>query len=124
MTVVKGGRLHVADSVFIGRGVVISVHSLVEIGKNTLIAEYVCIHDNDHVMDGAPGARPRFRTSPVSIGEDCWLGAHAVVLKGAGMARGSVLGAGAVLTTRLDENTVAAGVPARPLKAGSNADAR
>jgi acetyltransferase-like isoleucine patch superfamily enzyme len=51
----------------------------------------------------------------LSIGDDCWIGAKAVLVKGSGLGRRCVLGAGAVLTKKLPDNTVAAGVPARPL---------
>jgi acetyltransferase-like isoleucine patch superfamily enzyme len=45
----QGGELIVGEGVFIGRGVVVSAHSRVEIGAHTMIGEYVSIHDNNHL---------------------------------------------------------------------------
>ena len=116
-TVLRGARLSIRDSAFIGRGVVISAHSSVEIGERSLVGEYVCIHDNDHVSAPASEkANPKFASSPIAVAEDCWLGAHAVMVRGSGMAGRCVLGAGAVLTRPLEAGSVAVGVPARVVK--------
>lgn len=50
------------------------------------------------------------------IGHDCWLGYNAVVRTGRRIGNGSVVGAGAVVTTDIAEYTVAAGAPARYLR--------
>ena len=50
----------------------------------------------------------------VVIGEDCWVGAAAVVLANVG-AR-STIGAGSVVTRDIPADVVAVGVPARPVK--------
>jgi acetyltransferase-like isoleucine patch superfamily enzyme len=42
-----------------------------------------------------------------------WLGAHAVVLAGVSIGNGAVIGAGAVVTRDVSEQTIVAGVPAR-----------
>ena len=112
LTAPRGGRVEVGDNSFIGTGVVISAHESVRIGRNCLLAEYVCIHDNDHVLEGDAAALG-FVASPVRIGDNCWLGAHSILVRGASMERDCVLGAGAVLTTSLAPGSVAVGVPAR-----------
>jgi acetyltransferase-like isoleucine patch superfamily enzyme len=116
LTVVPGATLDLADDVFIGIGVVISSHSSVSIGRGTLVAEYVCLHDNDHAREPlGPLAERGFVTEDLQIGANSWIGAHAVLVRGAGMGDDCVLGAGAVLTKKLPNGTRAAGVPARPL---------
>lgn len=108
----RGGRIEIGEGSFVGRGVVISAHRSVEVGPRCLIAEYVCIHDNDHVLDRGDSA-PAFLASPVKIGEGCWLGAHSVLVRGSSTGRDCVVGAGAVLTSSLESSSVAVGVPAR-----------
>jgi SAM-dependent methyltransferase/carbonic anhydrase/acetyltransferase-like protein (isoleucine patch superfamily) len=117
-TVAPGAVLELADGVFIGRGTVISVHRRVHLGANTLVGEYVSIHDNDHITHDAdrPVSAQGFEAQPLEIGADCWIGARCVLVRGAGLGRRCVLGAGAVLTRPLPEHTTAAGVPARPLE--------
>jgi acetyltransferase-like isoleucine patch superfamily enzyme len=116
-SVIKNAELIISDGVFLGRGTVISVHRQVSVGGNALVAEYVSIHDNNRQTrdDQLLVCRQGFKAEALSIGEDCWIGAKAVLVKGSGLGRRCVLGAGAVLTKKLPDNTVAAGVPARPL---------
>ena len=54
---------------------------------------------------------------PVTIGNDCWFGANAVVCPGVTIGDGCVIGAGSVVTRSIPENTFAAGVPARVIRA-------
>ena len=49
----------------------------------------------------------------VHLEEDVWLGGNVTVLGGVRMGRGSVAGAGAVLTKPVEEYTVSLGVPAK-----------
>ena len=51
------------------------------------------------------------------IGNDVWIGANATVVGGVTIGDGSVIGAGAVVVRDIAPYTVAAGVPARPLRA-------
>lgn len=112
LTAPRGGRIDIGAHSFIGRGVVISAHESVQIGRHCLIAEYVCIHDNDHALEElAP--TPAFVKSPVQIGDNCWLGAQSILVRGSSMDTGCVLGAGGVLTSHLGPGSVAVGVPAR-----------
>jgi acetyltransferase-like isoleucine patch superfamily enzyme/SAM-dependent methyltransferase len=124
ITVAPGAVLVLADGVFIGRGTVISVHRRVHIGANTLVAEYVSIHDNDHVTSDPlrPVAAQGFEAQPLEIAADCWIGARCVLVRGSGMGRHGVLGAGAVLTWALPEHTTAAGVPAKPIETISRSE--
>jgi len=116
-SVIKNAELIIGNGVFLGRGTVISVHRQVSVGANALVAEYVSIHDNDHqtLDDHLLICRQGFKAESLGIGEDCWIGAKAVLVKGSGLGRRCVLGAGAVLTKKLPDNTKAAGAPARPL---------
>jgi acetyltransferase-like isoleucine patch superfamily enzyme len=119
LTAIRGARVVVGDGAFIGRGVVVSAHAEVEIGARTLVAEYACIHDNDHAVESLrDGAMPAFVSTPLRVGNDCWIGAHAVLVRSSGMGDRCVLGAGAVLTSILAPGTTAAGVPARAIRAG------
>jgi acetyltransferase-like isoleucine patch superfamily enzyme len=50
---------------------------------------------------------------PITIGDDVWLGASAIVLGGVSIGEGSVVGAGSVVTQDLPPYSIARGVPAR-----------
>lgn len=87
----------------------------VEIGADTLLSPGVQVISGNHVFDD-PNVRIRFQGTTygkVSIGEDCWLGTNVVVVPGVTVGRGSVVGAGAVVTKDIPEFSVALGVPAK-----------
>jgi maltose O-acetyltransferase len=46
--------------------------------------------------------------APVKVGNNVWIGAHAIILKGVSIGDNAVIGAGAVVTTNVEP-----GVPAR-----------
>jgi acetyltransferase-like isoleucine patch superfamily enzyme/2-polyprenyl-3-methyl-5-hydroxy-6-metoxy-1,4-benzoquinol methylase len=116
-SVTNHAELIIADGTFIGRGTIISAHQRVSIGANVLVAEYVSIHDNNHNTHdpNLPIRCQGFEAESLEIGDDCWIGAKATLVKGAGLGRRCILGAGAVLTQKLSDNTLAAGVPAQPM---------
>jgi acetyltransferase-like isoleucine patch superfamily enzyme len=63
----------------------------------------------------SPGELPMDRGTVV-IGNRCWVGAKAVILKGVQLGDGCVVAAGAVVTRSVEPGAVVAGVPARPLQ--------
>ena len=55
-------------------------------------------------------------TTPVTIGDDIWIGANAVILPGVTIGDHSVVAAGAVVTKDVPPHTLVAGVPAKVIK--------
>ena len=55
-------------------------------------------------------------TNPVTIGNDIWIGANAVILPGVTIGDHSVVAAGAVVTKDVPPHTLVAGVPAKIIK--------
>lgn len=55
-------------------------------------------------------------TSPVTIEDDVWVGANAVILPGVTIGRHAVVAAGAVVTSDVPANTIVGGIPARIIK--------
>jgi acetyltransferase-like isoleucine patch superfamily enzyme len=61
------------------------------------------------------GQGESFRKGPVVIGNDVWIGADAVILRGVTIHDGAVVAAGAVVTKDVAPYTVVGGVPAREI---------
>lgn len=55
-------------------------------------------------------------TKPVTIGNDIWIGANAVILAGVTIGNHSVIAAGAVVTKDVPPHSLVAGVPAKVIK--------
>jgi acetyltransferase-like isoleucine patch superfamily enzyme len=86
----------------------------VHIGARTLISTNCSIASVTHSEDLAD--RRFGRDSPVTIEEDCWLGTGAIVLPGVRIGKGSIIGAGAVVTRDIPPFSMALGVPARVVR--------
>ena len=88
----------------------------VEIGDNNMFGPDVYIADSNHTFGGgvAPHKLP-MEVGKVRIGNNCWIGAHAIILKDVDLGDGCVVGAGAVVTKSFPAGSVIAGVPAKPI---------
>ena len=91
---------------------------LVELQDYVLVAPRVFITDSDHVVDEA-GARTtlctEFRSAPVVVEHDCWLGVNAVILKGVRVGHHSIVGANAVVAKSVPPHSIVGGVPAKAI---------
>jgi len=111
------GELHIGEYTFIGRGTEIEVARSVTIGRGGLIAPNVFITDHNHgTRLGEMMFEQRSEIAPISIGDDVWIGAHAVVLCGVTIGDGAVVAAGAVVHRDVPPYAIVGGVPARLLK--------
>jgi len=111
------GDLQIGDNVFIGHHSELVAKEHIEIGCDALIAPFVVIRDANHrIAVGQPIREQGFAIAPASIGEDCWLGAHSVITAGSQLGNGTVIGANAVVTGKIQDNAIAVGVPARVMK--------
>jgi acetyltransferase-like isoleucine patch superfamily enzyme len=113
-----GGRIELAENVFLGPYTVIYGHGGVTIGASTLLAMHCRILSSNHTI---PGRDELIRSRqdillPTRIGRDVWLGAGVTVVGGVTIGDGCVVAAGAVVTRDLPEYAVAMGVPARVVR--------
>ena len=87
--------------------------SLITIGNRVMIGPNVTIITQTH--DVATGSRCMFAL-PVTIEDDCWLGAGCTVLPGVTLGKGCNIGAGAVVARDIPAATLAVGVPAKVIR--------
>lgn len=111
-----GVRIRIGDRNYFNRGLMIDACGLVEIGDDNMVGPDVYITDSNHQYDGfhRPSERP-MEAGRVRIGNRCWIGAKAVILKGVELGDGCVVAAGAVVTRSVAAGERVAGVPARPI---------
>lgn len=92
-----GGGLH------IGRGVRIAPHTVIVPGNHIFADASVFIKDQGLSQRG------------ILVEDDVWIGAGARILDGVVLKKGTVVGAGAVVTKSTEALSVVAGVPAREI---------
>ena len=52
----------------------------------------------------------------ISIGDDVWIGANAIILKGVNIGRGAIIGAGTLVTKDVDAYNIVVGNPSKCIK--------
>lgn len=98
LNVASNGKIIFGDKVFFNNGCSINSHQCVRIGNNVQFGENVVIYDHDHEFESSRGVVPgKFKTAPVVIGSNCWIGSNTVLLRGTEIGDGSVVGAGSVV---------------------------
>jgi maltose O-acetyltransferase len=112
-----GVRIRIGDCNYFNRDVMIDACGLVEIGSENMFGPGIYITDSNHttVENLRPSSQPMNRGT-VKIGNRCWIGAGAIILKDVELGDGCVVGAGAVVTRSFPPNSVVGGVPAVPLR--------
>lgn len=110
----------IGDGTFVNNAfTAIAETTKIEIGRRCLIGPRVTIFDSDfhglRVVDRM-NANATIQ-KPVKIGDDVFVGAGALILKGVSIGSGAVIGAGAVVVSDIPEAVIAAGNPARILRA-------
>ncbi|MEB0260642.1 MULTISPECIES: DapH/DapD/GlmU-related protein [unclassified Mucilaginibacter] len=90
-------------------------HGGITIGDDCLIASHVSITTVTHDT-AAKLYRNTVIEKPVTIGNNVWIGSHAVILPGIIIGDNAVIGAGAVVTKDVPANVVVVGVPAKIIR--------
>jgi acetyltransferase-like isoleucine patch superfamily enzyme len=119
--VIEFGAVFIYRDVTIGDNVTINRYSVIhhcDIGSYALVGEHVVLlsgsrqHDLDRT--DIPMALQQGRKKRIALGDDCWIGAHSVVMEDVG--RGAVVGAGAIVNKPVPELMIVVGNPARPVR--------
>ncbi len=88
----------------------------IRFGNHVLMAGNVAfVGRNDHrydVVGKTIWESPRGLSTVTTVEDDVWIGYGAIILSGVTVGRGSIIAAGAVVTSDVDRYSIAAGVPA------------
>lgn len=113
------GDVIVGPGTYINSGCVLYTGHGIRIGAGVLIAANCTLAPTNHeVRDrNRPIKEQGFSPSRggIVIEDDVWIGANSVILDGAILRRGAVVGAGSVVRDELPEYSINVGVPARTI---------
>ena len=79
----------------------------IQIGNDVILALSVKIYDHDHDFCCPGGVcEGKYKTRPISIGNNVWIGADVVILKGTVIGENCVIGAGCILSGTVPSDSV------------------
>ena len=120
-----GRNIHIGNHVSINMNCTFIDCNKIVVDDNVLIAPNVQLYTATHPVDLKERYTQREENRefirhtyalPITIEEGCWLGGGVIVLPGVKIGKGSVIGAGSVVTKDIPENVVAVGNPCRVLR--------
>ncbi|MEA2244653.1 MAG: hypothetical protein QOD24_4209 [Solirubrobacteraceae bacterium] len=114
------GQVRIGEGTFLNIGVMVAAVELVEIGAHCMLANGCFVTDANHRFDDPDTPVPwqGFTTKgPTRIGDNVWLGANVVVTSGVTIGERCVIGANSVVTQDIPPFSIAAGAPAKVLRA-------
>ena len=86
----------------------------IRIGERVMFGPAVTIATVGHPIN--PEMREYMYCDPVTIGNNCWIGAGSVICPGVTIGENTVIGAGSVVTKDIPANVVAAGNPCKVIR--------
>lgn len=115
--------IEIGNDVFIGGGAkFVASESSIVIGNKVMFGPNVSIVGGNHniktigrFLFDVKEKRPQ-DDQPVIVEDDVWVGTNVTILKGVRVGRGSVVGAGAVVTRDIPSYSIVMGVPAKVSK--------
>jgi acetyltransferase-like isoleucine patch superfamily enzyme len=120
LTLAPQARIAIGEGCFLNRNTMLAAHQRIEIGDHTMFANGCFVGDADHRFDDpdTPVTWQGFTSKgPVAIGANCWFGANCVVTSDVTIGERCVIGANSVVTHDIPAGTIAAGAPARVIRA-------
>lgn len=117
-TLHMGIKFYETKNIIIGQDTIIGENSVLDgrdelrIGNHVAIASEVMIYNSQHDLNDE-----NFNaiSKPVIIDDYVFIGPRAIILPGVKIGRGAIVGAGAVVTKDVLENTIVGGVPAHEI---------
>lgn len=103
----KNAMCIIGDNVSINSNNMIACHEKIVLGDNIQLSPNVQIYDHDHDfrVDGGIG-KMKYKTAPVIIGDNVWVGCNSVILKGTTIGNNCVVAAGSIVSGIVPDNSV------------------
>ena len=103
---VVSGELCIGTS-FFNQGCCLTAMKEIEIGNDCLFGPNVVIVDHDHDFSYTDNRRGNhFKSSPIKIGNNVWVGANSTILRGSIIGDNCVIGAGVTLKGVIPPNSI------------------
>ena len=111
-----GYNIYAGPGVYMNFNCVVLDVMAVRIGAGTMFGPAVQVLTATHPIDAAERAKGPEYAKAITIGRDCWIGGGAILQPGVTIGDRVIVGAGAVVTRDVPDDTIVVGNPARPLQ--------
>ena len=115
-----GYNIHVGEDFFANFNCVFLDVCPIKIGKNAMLGPGVSLMTPEHPLKAEERNSGYEFGRPITIGDNCWIGANATIVGGVTLGDNVVVAAGAVVNKSFTDNVVIGGVPARIIKTINN----
>ena len=95
------GRVIVGNNCFFNDGCSINCQKKIEIGNNLICGQNVMFFDHDHDYKNDIN---NFIRDEIKIGNNVWIGANCIILKGVTIGDNVVIAAGSIITKNVEKN--------------------
>lgn len=108
LIVAKEGKCEIGVNCFSNNGCSINCLNHIEIGEGSIFGEGVRIYDHNHRFAdfSKPIKEQGYSKGSVKIGKHCWIGSNVVLLKGADIGDNCVIGAGCVVSDKVESGNL------------------
>ena len=107
------GNVKVGKNVWIGPFTIIDGSGDIKVGDFCTISAGVHIYSHDNVKQTLSSGKIAIERSPVSIGNNVYIGPNAIITKGISIGNCCVIGAGAFVNKNVPENSIVTGQPGK-----------
>ena len=112
-----GQNIFLGEDFFANHHCVMLDAAEIRIGARVLIGPAVHLYTATHPIDAKERSAGIQMIAPITLGDDCWIGGHTVIMPGVTIGARAVIGAGSVVTHDVPADTVAVGNPCRVIRA-------
>lgn len=108
LVIEDGAFVTIGDSCFFNNYCSINAKNRIDIGNNCLFGENVKIYDHNHIFKYKEELikKQGFKSQPILIGQNCWIGSTTVILKGAEIEDNCVIGACEKINFKIHKNMI------------------
>lgn len=117
-----GLRCFIGERTFINHGAYLMDGARIAIGKDCFIGPNFGAYTAQHPLLPAERNRCLERALPITIGDNCWIGADVKIMPGVSIGEGTVIGAGSLVTKDIPAGVIAMGSPCRVVREITEAD--
>ena len=114
LNALKDGKLNIGNEVFFNHNCSITAMDSISIGNNCMFGNNIVIVDHNHINTNKE--LQAYKTKPIIIKNNVWVGANSTILGGITIGDGAIVAANSLVNKSIPDGEVWGGVPAKKIK--------